>query len=297
MTEFSRAVATGDILGESPVWSIAEQALYWIDVRGRRIHRWEPACGARRDWTLPDFIGCIAERSRGGLVAALRGGFHFFDPATGALEKIVDPEADKPENRFNDGHCDRLGRFWAGTMLNNYGDDGSNIPNDRAAGSLYRLDPDLSCHRVAEGVQTPNTMLWRPDDRVMYVACSPHQVLYAYDLDFAAGTLGERRVFARTDHGYPDGSAMDADGYLWNAMYAGGRIVRWAPDGSVDRIVETPVSNPTSCVFGGPDLDVLYVTSASDGLSREQLAAQPWAGDVVAFRPGVRGLPQGTFGG
>ena len=291
-------VESRDTVGESPIWSASEQALYWMDVRGRTVRRWHPASGARRDWALPDFGGCLALRRGGGFVVALRSGFHFLDPDSGATTPIVDPEADLPDNRFNDGKCDRAGRLWAGTMQNNFGDDGSDLPITRASGYLYRLDPDLACTRMEGPISIANTVAWSPDDRTMYFGCSLAETIYAYDFDLDSGTITNQREFLKLEgKGLPDGSTVDAEGYLWNVRVNYGSVVRVAPDGSIDLEIPMPVTRPTSCIFGGPDLSTLYVTSASDELTAEQLAAQPQAGCVFAIETGIRGLPEPTFAG
>ena len=278
------------ILGESPVWSVAEEALYWVDIQAPAIHRLRPASGEIKTWTLPEQVGSIALRSRGGLVAATKTGFHFFDPATGRLRQIVDPERHMPENRFNDGRCDRAGRFWAGTMH-----ESSHEP----VGALYCLEPNLTVRTVQTGISIPNSLAWSPDDRVMYFADSPRRRIWAYDFDVAQGVIWNRRVFVdAADHpGVPDGSTVDAEGCLWNAEHGGSRVCRYTPAGRLDRVLDLPVTQPTCCVFGGPRLETLYITTAREGLGPEQLAEQPLAGAVFAVQPGVSGLPEPGFAG
>jgi sugar lactone lactonase YvrE len=276
--------------GESPVWAADEQALYWTDIPNRRIHRFEPASGATRAWSMPSEVGCLALRERGGLVVAMRGGFAFVDLGSGRVEPITDPEAGKEDNRFNDGRCDPQGRFWAGTM---------HEPRTRNDGALYRLDADLSCRRMAGGVMVSNGLAWSPDGRTMYHADSRGRVVWAWDFEPVTGEIANRRVFARTgaDEGRPDGAAVDADGGYWSARYAGGRVVRHRPDGSIDRVIRLPVSKPTMCAFGGPGLDQLYVTSARERMTPEQLAREPLAGGIFRVDLDVRGLPEPRFRG
>lgn len=280
----------GNVLGESPVWSVGEAALYWVDTRGPAIHRLDPSSGQVKTWTLPDYVGSIGLRARGGLVAATQRGFHFFDPASGALEAIADPELHLPDNRFNDGRCDRRGRFWSGTM--------SDLRRD-PTGSLYCLEPDLKVRAVRSGVIVPNSLSWSPDDRVMYFADTYRHTIWAYDFDLERGAIANERVFvdAKDRAGRPDGSTIDAAGCLWNAEYAGGRLCRYAPDGRLDRTIELPVTQPTSCTFGGARLDTLYITTARQRLTPEQLAAQPLAGSIFAVNVGVSGLPEPAFAG
>lgn len=288
--EITRAVDCRNILGEVPVWDVAEQALYWVDIEGALLQRFVPATGARRSWHLPERVCAFALREAGGLVLALASGFAFFDPETGAIHRLAAPEAHLPGNRMNDGKCDRRGRFWAGTM-----DDSLKA---RTA-ALYRLDPDLSCERMESRIGISNSLAWSPDDRTFYFADTLQRKIFAYDFDLATGAIANRRVFAdcADQPGAPDGSTIDAEGFLWNAQWDGWRLVRYAPDGSIDRIVDLPVQKPTSCMFGGPDLATLYVTSAIWDLSGDALIRQPWAGAVLALRPGVAGLPEPRFAG
>ncbi|MFO1070991.1 MAG: SMP-30/gluconolactonase/LRE family protein, partial [Geminicoccaceae bacterium] len=254
MGEVRLVVDSRNRLGEGSVWDPVEGALWWVDIEGRLLQQHVEATGETRRWTLPERIGCLALRERGGLVLALESGFAFFDPATGKLDWIARPDPDR-RNRMNDGKCDRQGRFWAGGM-----DD--RCVEHRA--SLWRLDPDLSVHEMARGIGISNSIAWSPDDRTFYYADTLDRAIYAYDFDKATGSIANRRLLA--DHkdqpGGPDGSTVDAEGYLWNTQWDGWRLVRYAPDGRIDRIVELPVQKPTCCAFGGPDLRTLYVTSA-----------------------------------
>lgn len=280
------------IAGESPIWSAREACLYFVDHQGRKIHRFAPDGGAHAVWTLPDVVTSIAPRAAGGLVITLSRSFALFDPATGRIGILAEPEPDRPGNRFNDGKCDRRGRFWAGTM----GAQAWNAP----VGRLYRLDPGADPVAMIDGVRCSNGLGWSPDDRTFYFAESFAHVIHAYDFDAESGALGARRAFARIDPGsgaFPDGLAVDAEGFVWNAQPVFGRIVRYAPDGSIDRIVETPVSRPTSCAFGGGDMGTLFITSATETLTAGEIADEPLAGGLFACRPGVRGLHPTPFAG
>ena len=284
-------------LGEGPSWSAREQALYWTDLPARRIHRFHPASGDHRKWHTAEMITAIGQRARGGLIVATATQIGFFDPGSGRFTPFVRPEADKPGNRSNDGKCDSRGRFWYGTMQNNVAPDGGEIPVTEKSGSLWRIDPDGGAHRADSGIAISNTFAWSPDDRIMYFA-DTFDAIYAYDFDAAAGTVTNRRVFARAEgRGHPDGSCIDADGFLWNARWDGGGLIRWAPDASIDRFVALPCDRVTSCCFGGPDLATLYVTTVRYGLSEAKLAEQPLAGGVFALDAGVKGLPEGQFAG
>lgn len=294
-------VEAGCWLAEGPCWHGAEQSLYWTDVPARRLYRWSPGQGLHH-WDVPNMITALAPRTRGGLIVAEVHGLSFFDTGSGKLTPFVAPEANKPLNRSNDGGCDRQGRFWYGTMYNNLADDGSAIDIQGSTGSLYRVDPDGSWQTMVGDVGISNTFAWRADDRLFYFADTLTGI-YAFDFDPAAGTIANRRPFAMQDRpelaklGHPDGSTIDADGFLWNCRWDGRCVIRFAPDGSIDRIVELPCSRVTSAVFGGPDLDTLYITTVTYGLDDAQRAEQPLAGHIFAYDPGVRGLPQGVFAG
>lgn len=279
-----------DKLGEVPVWDVAEQALYWVDIENSRLRRFDYVSGRIDEWSFPERICSFALRERGGLVCALESGFCFFDPPTGQIDWIAKPEAHISRNRFNDGKCDRSGRFWAGTMDDKLSEH---------TGALYRLDPDLSVSQVETGIGISNSLAWSPDERTFYFADTMDRAIYAYDYDRGAGTIFNKRLFAssRADPGDPDGSTIDAEGFLWNAQWDGWRVVRYAPDGSVDRVVKLPVQKPTSCMFGGPDLKTLFVTTAVWDLDDAALSRQPWAGSLLALELDVGGLPEPRFRG
>ncbi len=279
----------GAILGEGPLWDERSSVLYWVDIKAPAVHRYDPASGSKRSWPMPEMIGCIAKRKRGGFVAAFQSGFAFVDPARRTLERIGNPEPDMRGNRFNDGKCDKRGRFWAGSM-----DNGLREPT----GWLYRLDPDLTWQRVDGGYVCTNGPAFSPDGRTIYHADSAGRTVYAYDLS-DAGDVANKRVFVRfdKDEGVPDGMTTDTDGCLWVCHWGGWRITRFRPDGKVDRAVAMPVSQVTSCAFGGPDFATLFVTSAATGLDAAALAGQPLAGGLFALRPGVRGLAEPEFAG
>ena len=290
MTEIAVAASRKNILGEGPVWDSVAGRLYWVDIRGRLIEWLNPQTGETGLWTLDRRPSALAPRKNGGLLVATDLGFALFDTGTGALEPAYNPEPHLPTNRSNDGHTDARGRFWMGTM---------NDLENADTGAVYRLDPDWTCTRMIEDLDIPNTLVASPVGCSLYVAASKRAVIWAYDLNQETGELGSRRLFADTsaDNCSPDGSAVDEEGCLWNCQWGGWRIVRYRPDGTVDRIVDMPVEQPTSCAFAGPDLSTLYVTSARDGLSEQALDSQPLAGSLFSFDPGVRGFPLTPFGG
>jgi sugar lactone lactonase YvrE len=279
------------VLGEGPVWCPREAALYWVDSLAPAVKRFEPATGAAKTWPVPDLIGSFALRESGGLVVALRRGFYTLDLETGATAPVHLPE--KPEDtRFNDGKCDRAGRFWAGTM--HY----QGMPRE-PKGALYRMDIDRRVTRMERGIRTANGLGWSPDDRRMYYTDTRTNRIDVFDFDIATGAIANRRPFVHVPHdsGLPDGLTVDSEGYVWSAKWDGARVVRYAPDGRIDRVVAMPVPRPTSVSFGGPDLATLFVTSAREGLDAAALARAPHSGAVFAFEPGVQGLPEPRFGG
>ena len=278
-----------DVLGECTLWDDRERVLWWVDIRAPALKRYDPSTGVVHALTLGEFIGSFGLTRVGGMVAGMKSGLYLLDSSTGALDLLAAPEKELAQNRFNDGRCDRAGRFWAGTMI-----DGPRAP----VGSLYRLDPNGTCTRVRDRLNVPNSIAWSPDDRTMYFADTHVSMLWAYDYDLERGTMRNERVFADCSNrpGRPDGSCVDAEGCLWNAEYGGGRVVRYRTDGRIDQVVELPVSNVTCCCFGGDQLDVLYISTARQRMTPEQLEREPLAGGLFACRPGAVGLPEARFG-
>ncbi len=287
MPEIELVIAAQDELGEGPLWHTGEQALYWVDIEGRRYHRLDPARGEHTLVAVGVQVGVLAFRRQGGLVLATEQGFGFFDPASRTLTAIGDPEQDKPETRFNDGAVDRRGRFWAGTL----GDPFNN--------NLYRLDPDGAIHHMDTGLDISNGIGWSPDDRVMYLVDSTPSVIYAYDFDLASGGLANRRRFVdRAGRpGVPDGLIVDAEGFIWTAIWGGSCLERYDPAGRLERTVAVPPLYPTSLAFGGADLDVLYVTSARTEIPAAERARFPEAGGLFRLHGAGRGLPEPFFAG
>jgi L-arabinonolactonase len=280
------------LLGEAPLWCEREQVLWWADIEGRALHRFDPATGRDTSVVLPQRLGCFALRETGGFVVALEHGFYFLD-AAGALTTIVDPEADRPGNRFNDGTTDPAGRFVAGTMP---------MGPREPVGALYRLWPDTRCEQLYDRLTVTNGCAFSPDGKLFYFSDSEASIrtIWACDHDIASGALSDRRVFVDTHGlaGRPDGGAVDADGCYWMAGVGGWQLVRFTPDGAVDLIVDVPVEKPTKVAFGGRSLDTLYFTSIGSGLTAGSEARQPQAGGIFATRvPGVTGLVQPRFAG
>jgi len=276
-------------LGEVPVWDVAEQALYWVDIEGKLLQRLSPATGEVKSWEMPERISSFALRENGGLIVAFASGIALLDLDSGDIEFIARPEAHLPGNRFNEGKCDRKGRFWAGTM--------DNEEVDFTMGSLYRMNADLEVSHMRGNVGISNGLGWSPDNKTMYYADSPAKCIYVYDFDLETGTPSNERIFATVDKGVPDGLTVDSEGYVWNCEWDGWRVVRYAPDGAVNYILETPVQRPTSCMFGGADLHDLYITTASINLSDAARARQPLAGCVLRVNTDTPGLPEPRFAG
>jgi L-arabinonolactonase len=278
---------TADVLGEVPRWHAAENALYWIDALKPAIHRYDPASGAIESWTPPEKLGSFAPCAGGGLIVAGRNGFALYDPRSGAFARISDPENKAEENILNDGRCDPRGRFFAGSMTKTL---------KGPTGKLYRVERG-DTQACDDNIWVSNGVAWSPDGATMYFADSHVHTIFAYDYDLANGTLGRRRVFADLSGqaGVPDGAACDVDGFLWNAMFDGGCIARFAPDGRLDRTVPMPVSRPTAVTFGGPGLRTMYVTTARFRLAPEKLAAEPLAGRLLTLDVGVAGLPEPAY--
>ena len=277
--------------GEGVSWCSREHRLYWVDIFGRKLWRLDPATGETWRWPTEERICTFALRGPDQVVAAFESGFVFLDLTTGAVERIATVEADLPTTRLNDGRCDRQGRFVVGGM--------DEAPDCAGISNVYRLDPDRTVTRVLDGIGCANSICFSPDGRTMYFTDTPTGQIWAYAYDIETGTPGDRRLlydFAGQE-GTPDGSTVDAEGYLWNAVWNGRRVVRIAPDGRLDRVFDMPVYNPTCVAFGGRDLDTLYITPSPLGMSGEQLAAEPGSGSLFAIKPGVSGLPEPAFAG
>jgi D-xylonolactonase len=276
------------LLGEGPVWVEREAALYWLDIKGRKIFRLDEQ-GKLDQWATPFRVGSLAPRASGGFIAGTDRGIAIVDLEAGRFEIVQHPEAHLPNNRFNDGKIDRHGRFWAGTMDDSERD---------ATGTLYRIDPNLRLTVIDEGYKVTNGPAFSPSGDRMYHNDSARQITYVFDLD-DHGNATNRRVFATygEDEGYPDGMTVDAEACLWIAFWDGWCVRRYSPAGECLRKIQVPVARPTSCAFGGRDLDRLYITSASIGLDEAALAVQPQAGGLFMTTPGVRGVPEIPFAG
>ena len=277
-------------LGECPTWSVAEQALYFVDINAPALVRFDPATGAHRAMPMPSSIGSFGLRAAGGFIVALREGVWLAD-AGGRLErKVARAPYDPAHHRFNDGRVDRQGRFWVGTM---------NEKRDASTAALYRLERDGSLTRILDDMTISNGLAWSPDARTMYHADTPTHTLRAYAFDPATGVPSAPRVFAQwsgaTDR--PDGGAVDSAGHYWTAFYRGGKVLELDAGGRVVRELPVPAMCPTMCAFGGRDLRTLYVTTARQERPDDELARFPQSGGVFAMDVDVPGLPEPHFAG
>ncbi len=261
------------------------------------LHRFIPATGQHDKLPMPEMISAMAKRRDGSLLVASQGGINFLDFREGKLHRQMSPEADMPRNRSNDGAPDARGRFWMGTMMNNLGPNGEALEISRA-GAVWRIDPDLSYEKAISDLTITNGIAWSPDTKTMYVADSAAQAIYAFDFDIDAGKATGRRDFSTIkDLGYPDGAAVDSEGFLWSARWEGQCVARLAPDGTVDRIVPIPAPRVTSCAFGGKDLKTFYVTTARYEATAEEEKLYPQLGGIFAFEAPVPGLKRPQFAG
>lgn len=279
-----------NLTGESPMYSPAENAIYWLDGRRQQVYQLLLGSGKRDHWDTPSKVNAVVLRRSGGLVSAMKDGVYTLDMASGTWSPLVVTEPDEPGNRANDGKVDRAGRFWYGTME----DDGKT-----PTGRYYRIEADRSFAAVDGGYSIPNGPCWSPDAKRMYMADSKLGTIYAWDFDLASGNATNKRTFVQIDPkaAVPDGATTDAEGYLWCAQPGSYSVVRYAPDGSEHSRLRLPVKRPTSVMLGGDDFRTLFITTGSRGLSEEELAAQPLAGALLAVRVDVPGMAEPEYAG
>jgi sugar lactone lactonase YvrE len=278
------------IIGESPLWVPPEAALYWADIKAPALHRFDPESGDCKSWTLAEDIGAFALDGDGRALVALRSGLYWLDLATGETALAAQAPFDPALIRFNEGACDSAGRFWVGTMTDPVADQES-----ERKGLLHSFTAGEGLVPVADVAFITNGMAWDADEKSFYLSHSLERRIYKFAYDAAAGRLGARQAFAELDQatpGIPDGAAVDASGHYWCAIHGGGRLHRYAPDGSLAEVVEMPVSQPTMCCFAGPQLADLYVTSAREKLDAAALKREPRAGGLFRLRPPVPGHPR-----
>jgi len=273
-------------LGEGPLWDDGSSRLYWVDIYNHRVHWFDPNTGAADYWAVADTIGAIALTTQNRILMAQRHSLAFLDLQTGETELVQSIEADLPNNRFNDGKCDAAGRFWFGSM--------SRVGPEA---SLYRYDPDGTLQVMETDLTISNGLGWSPDQKRFYLADSPLQQIFVYDFDLGSGAIANRRVHIDLTAGnaFPDGLTVDAEGCLWVAMWDGWGLQRFDPEGQKMAQIDMPVQRPTSCTFGGPKLQTLYITTASVGLSETEIEQSFYSGDLFALSTDVCGSPTHAF--
>jgi len=277
----------GCCLGEGPMWSASERAVWFVDIKRKQIHRFDPATGRGRSWDAPSEPGFVLPVQGGGFVAGLKTGLHRFDPRSGEFILIAKVEPDHLDNRLNDAYVDTAGRLWFGSMHD---------PETAQSGVLYRFERDGSCVPCDTGYCVTNGPTVSPDGKTLYHVDTLGQTIYAFDLA-KDGALSNKRVFAKIAQPkvYPDGPVVDAEGCLWSGLFGGWGLVRYSPQGEVLERIEVPCANVTKAAFGGDDLRTLYITTAWVGLDNAQRNAQPEAGGLFSVRVKTPGLPQNAI--
>ena len=278
-------------VGEGPLWDEERQVLYWVDILSSLLYIYDPATGENRALDVGRHVGTVVTRASGGLMLAVREGFASFDLETQELTLIANPEAHITGNRFNDGKCDPAGRFWAGTMA---------YENPTNQGSLYRLDTDFSVHKIFGDVAISNGIIWSLDHTTMYYIDTLRKNVRAFDYADDTGDISNERVIINVPEeiGMPDGMAIDSDGMLWVAHYGGSCVSRWNPNtAQLLEKIDLPVTQVTACAFGGPNLDILFITSAAQELDAAELERQPLAGGLFSIKTPYQGVPSFRFGG
>ncbi|HVV68809.1 MAG TPA: SMP-30/gluconolactonase/LRE family protein [Gammaproteobacteria bacterium] len=275
-------------LGESPLWDHRENALFWVDIYGCQLHRLRVEDGSYHSWTMPDKITSIGLKQGGGLVATFKSALVAIELPSGKITWLNELLKNADNLRFNEGKCDRQGRYWAGTM---------DIQGKEPTGVLYQFDHKAQAIARDADFAISNGIGWSPDNHTMYFTDTIARKIFQYDFDPESGCLSNRRLFATTptDAGLPDGLAVDSQGDLWSAHSYGWRITRYAPDGSIKEVIPMPISRPTSCCFGGKNLNILYVTSARGNLSEADLLRGPDAGGLFAMTTEVTGISETCY--
>ncbi|WP_375513432.1 SMP-30/gluconolactonase/LRE family protein [uncultured Nostoc sp.] len=274
-------------LGEGPIWDSTKSLLYWVDIYNHRVHQFHPETGKNSFFDVGDVVGAIATAGTDRLIMLLRHHLAFLNTQTGVVTPILEIEGNLLDNRLNDGKCDPQGRFWFGSMCS----------LEQPHASLYRYDNDGSLHVMETGLTISNGLGWSPEQKTFYLADSPQQKIYAYDFNSVTGNISNRRIFVDLTHEsfYPDGLTIDSEGHIWSAMWDGWCVIRFNPKGEEILRIKLPVQLPTSCTFGGEDLQTLYITTASVGLSQADIEKSFYSGDLFALQTDVTGLPTYDF--
>ena len=287
-----------DNLGEGPIWSNDQQTLYWLDVpMPSKLFKLHLPTNKLDSFEMPEMISAMAVRSNGDMLVASHHGINNYNFQEKKLTKILDIEPDKPQNRCNDGAADSKGRFWVGTMQNNLTPEATDIEIVENSGSLYCINQDLSFKKLEDNIGISNTIVWSPDSKKFYFTDTLTGIINSYDCNIEEGTISNKKFFAKHERGFPDGSIVDSDGFLWSCRWGGSCVIRFDPNGKVDDIIELPVQNITSCTFGGKDLKTLFITTARYGISQEQMKQQPLSGGLFAINLNIQGMPDNNFSG
>ncbi|MCY1723446.1 SMP-30/gluconolactonase/LRE family protein [Prolixibacteraceae bacterium Z1-6] len=271
-------------LGEGAIWNYKTGELMWINIKGKILNFYNPLTANNKEMLTGQMIGTVVPSESGDVLVALQNGIYALNVKTGSKKLLIDPEADLPNNRFNDGKCDPAGRFWAGTM---------STADEKNAGALYRFDPDTTIHTMIENVSISNGIVWSADKTKMYYIDTPTQKVMGYNYDNETGEISNPKtaVEVPSEMGFPDGMTIDEEGNIWVALWGGAAVACWNPEsGELIRTIDVPAKNVTSCAFGDDDLGTLYITTAREATSDEDLVKYPNAGGVFKIRPGVKGV-------
>ena len=285
-----------NLLGEGITWSADQENLYWLDVViPSKLFQLHLPTNKLSTFIMPEMISSISIRSKKDLIIASQYGVYNYNLTSNNFTRLIETEPLLKFNRSNDGASDIKGRFWFGTMQNNLDEEGNDIPITKHSGSLYRLDIDLTLDKIESNLGIPNTFIWNPDNTKFYFTDSMEEIIYSYDFDEESGEITNKTKFATFNRGIPDGSTMDSEGFVWNCRWGGSCVVRLDPLGRVDRVLEVPVENVTNCVFGGKDLKTLFITTARQGLSKEYVTKNPYAGSLFAIDLSIKGIEDNNF--
>lgn len=285
-----------NLLGEGITWSADQENLYWLDVViPSKLFQLHLPTNKLSTFIMPEMISSISIRSKKDLIIASQYGVYNYNLTSNNFTRLIETEPLLKFNRSNDGASDIKGRFWFGTMQNNLDEEGQDIPITKNSGSLYRLNTDLTLDKIESNLGIPNTFIWNPDNTKFYFTDSMEGIIYSYDFNEKSGEITNKTNFATFNRGVPDGSTMDNEGFVWNCRWGGSCVVRFDPLGRVDRVLEVPVENVTNCVFGGKDLKTLFITTARQGLSKEYVTKNPYAGSLFAIDLSIKGIEDNNF--
>ena len=285
-------------LGEGVLWSHIENTLYWLDVpMPSKLFKMRMDNGDLSVYKMPEMITAMSSRSNGEMLVASHHGINSFNFEQQKLTKILDIEPNFPNNRCNDGASDAMGRFWIGTMQNNISSDATDIEITENSGSLYCVNKDLTYTKHESNIGVSNTLAWSPDNQKFYFTDTLTGIIFSYDFNLENGEISNKQEFAKHERGYPDGSTVDSEGYLWSCRWGGSCVIRFDPNGKVDDIIELPVENITSCTFGNKSLQTLFITTARWGMTKENIEKNPEAGGLFSIDLDIKGLPDNSFSG